>query len=116
MTEDELQLMRTVVGELALLHSEIGTNTTPTLRQTTVAGAFLHQFYNGIESILKRFGQFYEVPLPKGESFHRKLLDMFVEPTSAPLPGLLDVNLYEELEPYRQFRHIFRNLYSMQLD
>jgi hypothetical protein len=40
----------------------------PTVREQTAAAAFLAQFYNGIENILKRISIFYEVPLPTGDT------------------------------------------------
>ena len=49
----ELEAMQIVVTELAALQNDT-INREPTLREKTAAAAFLAQFYNGVENILKR--------------------------------------------------------------
>jgi hypothetical protein len=114
--ETELALMHEVVKELSALHAEVREGRAPDLRVVTLAAAFLQQFYNGVENILKRFLQFHGVTVADGPSFHRNLLDAFAEPAAPPLPGLLDAALYEELDAYRKFRHASRHAYTIHLD
>ena len=63
----ELESMQMVVDELVALQKDMA-NREPTTREKTAAAAFLAQFYNGIENILKRIYRFYGVSLPTGES------------------------------------------------
>ncbi|MDT0631083.1 hypothetical protein RQM47_01980 [Rubrivirga sp. S365] len=83
---------------------------------STVVGAFMQQFYNGIESVLKRLCQYHGVPLPEGERYHADLVSLFGPDHPPSLPQVLDHDLFADLEPFRQFRHVFRTSYGFQLD
>lgn len=83
----ELESIESIVRELASLQRDI-TGRKPTVRETTAAAAFLAQFYNGLENILKRISRFYDVPLPSGETWHLELFDRFCSPPYDPLPAL----------------------------
>ena len=49
----EFDAIQVIVNELNALLQDVG-NREPTLREMTAAGAFLAQFYSGVENILKR--------------------------------------------------------------
>lgn len=77
-------------------------------------GTYLMNFYNGIENILKRITKEYYLTIPKGASWHKKLLGL----SSNPPPGKIAVfnqNIVERLYPYRNFRHRFVSGYGFQL-
>lgn len=76
----------------------------------------MQQYYNGIESVLTRICKFRGVEPPQGSRFHIELLTLFGPDHPKSLPRLLDDDLFDELEPFRQFRHVFRTAYSFQLD
>ncbi len=63
----ELESIETIVRELQSLNSDVGTRQA-TVRERTAA-AFLAQFYNGIENILKRICRYHNVSLPTGETW-----------------------------------------------
>ncbi|MEW6607670.1 MAG: hypothetical protein AB1414_09505 [bacterium] len=77
----------------------------PTVREKTAAGAFLAQFYGGIENILKRISHFYSIPLPTGSNWHTDLFKRFCAPSYVPLPVLFDDSLSLAFAPFRKFRH-----------
>ncbi len=111
----ELESLAVIADEITGLKMETG-GKTPSMRDKTAAGAFLAQFYNGVENILKRICRFYGVPLPDGANWHIDLFRLFCEPGVAPLPELFDKDLRGRLAPYRNFRHIFFHSYGFQLD
>lgn len=71
--------------------------------------ALLHNFYNGVENVLKQSMRATGRPLPKGDSWHRDLL------ASAVDAGVLSSELGEELRRYLAFRHFFSHAYSLDL-
>ena len=113
--EFEFKALHSVVHEIRSLLDEVGA-ATPDIRVSTVVGAFMQQFYNGIESVLKRLCLYHGVTLPEGGRYHADLLSLFGPSHPASLPQVLDPDLFADMEPFRQFRHVFRTSYGFQLD
>jgi hypothetical protein len=111
----ELESMQITVDELVSLHQDM-VHKEPTLRDKTAAAAFLSQFYNGLENILKRIYRYYGISLPTGETWHLDLFQSFCSPTHSNLPQLFDQDLASALAPYRRFRHVAFHSYGFQLD
>ncbi len=111
----ELEAMEMTVSELLALQQDV-TDRDPTVRENTAAAAFLAQFYNGLENILKRISHFHNVPLPIGETWHVELFQRFSVPAYPGLPQLFDETLASALAPYRRFRHVAFHSYGFQLD
>lgn len=85
----ELDALETTVSELIALQHDVA-HREPTIRESTAAAAFLAQFYNGIENILKRTSHYHNVPLPTGETWHVDLFQRFCTPSHPDLPSLFD--------------------------
>ena len=111
----ELDLMEETVREIIELRADVG-DREPTTREKVAAAAFLSQFYNGIENILKRISRFCGEPLPIGEMWHAELLNRFSAPPYGSLPFLFDRDLTLALSSYRKFRHVMHHGYGFQLD
>ena len=110
----ELEAIAIIIEELLSLQQDLA-NRVPTTREVTAASAFLAQFYNGVENILKRISLFHGVPLPQGATWHVELFQRFASPYPG-LPQLFDDRLAATLSPYRRFRHVVFHGYSFQLD
>jgi hypothetical protein len=111
----ELEALEATVNELLALQCDVA-GREPTVREKTAAAAFLAQFYNGVENILKRISIYHEVALPTGETWHVDLFKRFCSPPYSPLPALFDESLAAALAPYRRFRHVVFHSYGFQLD
>jgi hypothetical protein len=111
----ELEAIQIVVAELAALLNDTA-DREPTLREKTAGAAFLAQFYNGVENILKRISLFHDQPLPTGEMWHLDLFQRFSEPAQPPLPLLFDEEFAPIIAPYRRFRHVVLHSYGFQIE
>lgn len=111
----ELEAMEMTVRELLALQQDVA-DREPTVRENTAAAAFLAQFYNGLENILKRISHFHSISLPTGETWHVELFQRFSAPAYPGLPQLFDEALSSALAPYRRFRHVAFHSYGFQLD
>ena len=79
------------------------------------AGSMLHDFYTGLEKIFCNIASKIDKNLPRGEDWHIKLL-MSMSETKKNRPEVISLELMEELKEYLGFRHLFRNIYGMQLN
>lgn len=72
----------------------------------------------GVENILQRISRYYNVNIPRSERWHIELFTWFCFPPKhrPPLPILFPDALAAEMRPYRQFRHVTRHAYPLELD
>jgi len=83
----------------------------PFLQFLELAGVatILHNFYNGIENILKLSLKEKNVPLPESESWHKELLKLAVE------KGIISKKTMIKLGEYLAFSHFFSHAYAIEL-
>jgi len=77
-------------------------------------GTYLMNFYNGVENILKRVSKEYYLIMPKGNSWHKELLNLSYNTPEGKI-AIFDQGIVERLVPYRNFRHRFISGYGFQL-
>lgn len=82
------------------------------LSELELAGtaAFLHNFYGGIENLLKQVLNDRGTVLPDGPSWHRDLLRL------AEQEGVLGADTVGALLPFLGFRHFFSHAYALDLE
>ena len=88
----------------------------PTSYALRARGSILHDFYNAIERIFTRIARELNGGIPRGEEWHRQLLDDMKLDIPGVRPAVIDGDLARALGEYLRFRHVFRNVYGTVLD
>ncbi|PXF59209.1 MAG: hypothetical protein C4B59_11935 [Candidatus Methanogaster sp.] len=102
----ELENVSTVLDELEKIKDE----PSKTLVELAGIGTFLHNFYTGIENILKQILHDEDIPIPFSDSWHRDLLIL------ASKDKIITETTRVRLAKYLAFRHFFVHAYSFLLD
>jgi uncharacterized protein YutE (UPF0331/DUF86 family) len=77
--------------------------------ELAAVATFLHNFYNGIENILKRVLSFKQLEIKDSPTWHKELLKTAFD------AGIISNELYSTLSDYLSFRHFFVHAYSFTL-
>jgi hypothetical protein len=101
----ELENIDSVINELPS-YSKL-----PSLSTLELAGvaALLHNFYNGIENILKQILASKNLVLPEGKSWHKDLLE------TVTTKEIISNECKNYLGQYLAFRHFFSHAYALDL-
>jgi len=104
--EAEFENIERAVAELP------GSDSLPNLSSLELAGvaALIHNFYNGIENILKHLVVSCGKEIPNNSSWHRDLVNIAIS------NGIISESTAKELRRYLAFRHFFSHGYSFDLD
>lgn len=78
--------------------------------ELTGVAALLHNFYNGVENILKQILTAQGRKIPQSPSWHRDVIELAV------FWGIMSKTLAEAIRPYLAFRHFFIHSYATELD
>lgn len=89
-------------------------DTVPDDIERSALAAMLHSFYTGIENVFKRITVELGDTLPRGEFWHRELLDAMTCPGTRR-KAVISGSLRDLLREYLGFRHVFRQAYYFQL-
>jgi len=90
-------------------------DSSPDTIEVSALGTMLQSFYNGAENIFKRDALELDGELPRGDSWHRDLLESMTR-HSKNRPALISLALRDRLKDYLHFRHVFRSAYGFLLD
>ncbi len=103
--EVELEHIENLLSEIPF---DIPLHRLSTLELAGVA-TLLHNFYNGIENILKQILKDKMIPIPDTASWHRDLLNL------AELNAVILPETKSQLAEYLAFRHFFSHNYALDL-
>ena len=83
----------------------------PYLSVLEIAGVatLIHNFYNGLENIIKQILLEKKIPVPQGGSWHKDLLDLAVN------HNIVSEKIRVSLSEYLAFRHFFNHAYAFEL-
>jgi hypothetical protein len=76
----------------------------------------LHGFYAGVERLFASIASQVDRSLPTGEMWHRELLRQMAAEVHEVRPPVISSELLRQLDRYRGFRHVVRNVYAYRLD
>ncbi len=76
----------------------------------------LHSFYSGVERVFNLIALHIDGWTPRGEAWHRELLDRMAEDIPDIRPAVISTSLVQILDEFRRFRHLVRNVYTFHLD
>jgi hypothetical protein len=76
----------------------------------------IHGFYSGLERVFEIIARQVDGTLPAGQVWHRDLLAQMAQDIPDARPGVISEEVATTLDQFRRFRHLVRNVYSMNLD
>jgi len=80
-----------------------------------IVGSILHDYYTALEKIFETVATRIDRSLPRGETWHKDLLEQMTLDVPGLRPPLISAATARRLDPYRGFRHVFRNVYGYNL-
>ena len=78
-------------------------------------GYTIHNIYGVVENACLRISKLFENNLP-AEAWYRALLDRMILDIPTLRPAFFSREAYLVMDELRSFRHVFRNIYSRELD
>lgn len=75
----------------------------------------LHSFYTGIERLFELIARHIDDSIPAGDTWHRDLLLQMCDDSKDVRPAVIDSTSAVSLDEFRRFRHLVRNVYTVNL-
>jgi hypothetical protein len=85
-------------------------------RLVDAAALNLHAFYSGLERLFELVARQVDESYPSGPNGHSELLAQMAAPVADVRPAVISEPLQQQLDRYRGFRHVVRNVYTYNLD
>ena len=76
----------------------------------------LHGFYIGLERVFKIVAERIDQTIPEGGSWHQELPEQMNTELNGVRPSVLSDDARKNLDRYRGFRHVVRNVYAFEFD
>ena len=75
----------------------------------------LHSYYSGIERLFELIAKIVDDNVPGGSTWHHDLLRQMSRDISEARPAVISQDSYLILDEFRRFRHLVRNVYTLNL-
>ena len=75
----------------------------------------LHSFYSDLEHLFELIARYIDGDVPSGKTWHRDLLIQMANGSEAFRPAVIGRKSFLYLDELRRFRHLVRNVYTMNL-
>ncbi len=75
----------------------------------------LHSFYSGLERLFELIARYVDRDIPVGKTWHRDLLIQMTNEAQDLRPAVIGQKSFSYLDELRRFRHLVRNVYTMNL-
>jgi hypothetical protein len=79
-------------------------------------GSYLHDYFSAVEKIASHVCRATEEGMPNGDNWHYQLIFNMSLELDGLRPRLFSKELLDLLNELRGFRHVFRNIYGINLD
>ena len=76
----------------------------------------MHAFYSGLERLFELIARHVDGSSFQGASWHRDLLYRMADDVAEVRPAVISSDIARELDQYRRFRHLVRNVYTVSLE
>jgi hypothetical protein len=76
----------------------------------------LHGLYSGLERLFELIAINIDGSKPTGENWHQELLNWMAMEIKAVRPAVISESSHNRLSEYRGFRHVVRNVYTVNFD
>jgi len=76
----------------------------------------LHGFYSGLERVFSLIAETIDGSIPQGENWHLLLLQQMTAEISNVRPAVISESVSKDLNEFRGFRHVVRNVYTHHFD
>ena len=76
----------------------------------------LHDFYTGLERVLRHIATEVDGHLPTGGEWHQELLRQMAIPLPRIRPAIFSNETIKRLDEYLRFRHVVRHVYAFEFD
>lgn len=115
---EDIRYELTQIDELVQLTTEKyhSISTSLSIWETAGMGKAISDFYTGIERIFLKIATKIDQDVPEGEDWHIQLIGRMHREIEQIRPAVISKDTGKRLREYLGFRHLFRNLYGMDLD
>ncbi len=116
LVEAELATLEEVIQSAEYTLTRFSDPTNPEQYEMRGLASYVHDFYNGVESIFERIAVHFDRQLPRGEHSHADLLEQMAAPREGVRDTVVDEALRVQLKELLDFRHFFRHAYGYKLE